>query len=207
MQTLRENILMIFIKNPVPGRVKTRLAATIGDEGALAIYQKLLKHTLQITVALKVKKMIFYSDFIPVNDAWDENDFQQELQRGADLGEKMKNAFQYVFEKHYGKAIIIGSDCFELSTAHLHQAFDRLNELDTVIGPARDGGYYLLGMNSLQEDFFQNKTWSSNRVYRDTMQDIDRLKLSCFNLPVLKDIDEADDLPPGLRLQYKPIVS
>ena len=196
---MSKELLIIFIKNPVIGKVKTRLAATIGVEAAFEVYQKLLDHTLQITIQLDKDKVVFYSDFIAENDAWKENGFHQQLQKGIDLGEKMKYAFQYAFENHYRKSIIIGSDCFELNTALINQAFEHLNESDMVIGPTIDGGYYLIGMKMLHNDIFNNKLWSSGSVYSDTIQDIHCLQLSYSDLPMLSDVDEEKDVPTTIR--------
>ena len=202
---MRRELLMVFVKNPITGKVKTRLAATVGNEAAFAVYQNLLEYTLQITSPVKTKKIVFYSDFIPESDTWRKSGFQQELQTGLELGERMMNAFHYAFENKYSKVVLIGCDCLEINTDLLNHAFEKLNEFYLVIGPATDGGYYLLGINRLHGDFFRNKIWGSASVYRDTIQDTHRLELSTFNLPVLNDIDEEKDLTYSLRLLTKSV--
>ena len=187
-------LLIVFIKNPVPGKVKTRLASSIGTAEALTVYNKLLDHTLNISKPLPVDKVVYYSEFIPVDDVWKASGFHQELQQGNDLGVRMMNAFIKAFLQHYEYVVVIGSDCFELKNNILTEAFDELNKMDVVVGPALDGGYYLLGMSSLHRELFLNKTWSSDKVLNETLESIRELNLSFSLLPVLRDIDTEQDL-------------
>jgi hypothetical protein len=106
----------------------------------------------------------------------------------------MRNAFEWVLEKGYDKIIIIGSDCFELDEKMIAAAFLKLNEHDIVIGPAADGGYYLLGMQSPFKNLFKDITWSSSRVFNETNKQIEQQKLSLFLLPSLNDVDEEKDI-------------
>ncbi len=185
---------MIFIKNPVKGKVKTRLAKTIGDEKALDIYHKLLKHTQKITSAISADKLLFYSEFIDREDEWSSELFFKEVQMGNELGERMSNAFQLAFSRNYKKVIVIGSDCIDLTTNHVDEAFKLLEEKDIVIGPAKDGGYYLLGMKASHQTLFLNKKWSSSTVCSDTIDSVRSLNLSLGLLEELSDIDEEKDL-------------
>lgn len=187
--------ILIFTKNPELGKVKTRLAKTIGNEKALDIYKKLLNHTQQIVATLKVDKYLFYSDKIANNDQWSEDEYYKKLQSGKDLGERMENAFQELLHLGYDAVCIIGSDCYELNTSIIEEAFSRLKSNDFVIGPTYDGGYYLLGMRKFTKSIFQNKTWSTESVYNDTIFDFKELKASYYNLQKLSDIDEEKDLP------------
>lgn len=185
--------LIIFVRKPELGKVKTRLAATLGNEKALSIYKELLHHTRIITQQLTAKKFVFYYSEIELEDEWNLPDVNKRLQSGTDLGGKMMNAFKEVFSKGYDKAIIIGSDCFELTAAHIETAFLYLDDKDAVIGPAKDGGYYLLGIKQMQSCFFSNKQWSTSSVYAATLQDATTHGLSLACLPVLTDVDtEAD---------------
>jgi rSAM/selenodomain-associated transferase 1 len=190
-----DKLLMVFIKNPVHGKVKTRLASGIGEEAAFKIYNRLLDHTLQITQSFQGDKAIFYSDFIPVDDAWKQSNFIQQLQDGNDLGEKMMNAFQTAFNAGYKKVVIIGSDCYELTTGMLEQSFEKLDVSEIVIGPAKDGGYYLLGMKQSHTGLFKQKIWSTGHVYEQTLNDVVNAHLTYSVLPALTDIDEEKDLP------------
>jgi rSAM/selenodomain-associated transferase 1 len=185
--------LIIFIKNPVAGKVKTRLAATMGNEEALHIYLRLLEHTFSITQHLEEAKYLFYSDFIPNGDVWQDAGYRPLLQSGPDLGLRMQHAFETIFAAGHTKAVIIGSDCINLETAMLEQAFSALDAHDVVIGPANDGGYYLLGMKSLHPLFFRNKEWSTPDVFPQTVQDCQREGLSFLLLPELVDIDTEED--------------
>ena len=180
--------LIIFVRNPVLGKVKTRIAASIGDEKALSVYKHLLQHTKNITEHLAVIKFVFYADEMAINDLW--NGYEKCLQSGIDLGERMSNAFECLFEKGFTKIVIIGSDCFELDEKMIAAAFLKLNEYDIVIGPATDGGYYLLGMQSPFKNLFENITWSSDSVLRETIKKIEQHKLSFFLMPLLNDVDE-----------------
>lgn len=194
-----KNLLMIFIRNARIGQVKTRLAATVGDERALEIYILLLDYTSSLTAHLPVDKAVFYSDFMEEVDEFPIPIFQKYLQLGNDLGDKMKNAFIKMFARGYEKVIIIGSDCYELSPEIIESAFQVLDENEVVIGPAKDGGYYLLGSKKLIPEFFSNKTWSTNNVLLDTILDCKNVGLSYFLLPELNDIDEEIDLPAKWR--------
>ena len=143
---MKTNALLIFTRNPQLGKVKTRLAKTIGDEKALEVYNDLLHHTMTETQNLKCDKFVFYDENVELNDVWSINFYEKKLQFGADLGAKMQNAFQHIFDLGYKNCVIIGSDLFDLRTSHINEAFNKLEANDVVLGPAEDGGYYLLGM-------------------------------------------------------------
>ena len=192
-------LLIIFIKNPVLGLVKTRLAATVGDEQALEIYLKLLHYTQCITNTLGVDKAVFYSDFIDKADFWGNSTHLKILQREGDLGCKMKSAFQWGFEKGYKKICIIGSDCYELTAEIIINAFKLLKTKDVVLGPSNDGGYYLLGLKKMSVELFQNKKWSTDSVAADTLNDLKELGLDYQLLKRLNDVDVEEDVPEELR--------
>lgn len=191
---------MVFTKNPELGQVKTRLASTVGDDNALRVYQALIKHTCEISTAVDAEKTVFYSKFIDLNDCWDNLLYQKHVQEGEDLGGKMEHAFTLAFAHGFQQVVIIGSDCIELTTSHLEEAFRQLDTNDVVIGPAHDGGYYLLGMCNLNRDFFQGKAWSTEDVMVDTMLDIKKLGLTYSLLETLGDVDHEEDLGPLKKL-------
>ncbi|MBL7858026.1 MAG: TIGR04282 family arsenosugar biosynthesis glycosyltransferase [Cyclobacteriaceae bacterium] len=195
-----KKLVIIFYRNPVLGKVKTRLAKTIGDEKALAVYLYMAAHTRSITENLTPDKIVYYSDFVDREDAWNNSIYRKSLQQGKDLGEKMFRAFQAGFEKGYESICIIGTDCLELNTSSIESAFQALSKYDCVIGPARDGGYYLLGCTNLHPEFFTQKLWSTSSVANDTIHDFQQLRLSWLSLPVLRDVDEAKDLPPDFTI-------
>ncbi len=189
-----DNILMIFVKNPELGKVKTRLASTIGEGNALEVYKTLLAHTCTIVNSIGFDKAVFYSDSITHNDLWNDEKFQKYLQEGEDLGEKMLSAFTFAFAIGYKNVVIIGSDCIQLTTKIIEEAFELLISNDVVIGPAKDGGYYLLGMNKLYKELFQNKIWSSENVLLDTLIDLKKINVSYKLLKTLSDVDREEDL-------------
>lgn len=189
-----DNAVIIFIKNPVRGKVKTRLAAAVGNDTALAVYLDLLSHTLKAAENVTADKYIYFSDEIYVSIGQNDFAFKKTVQSGADLGEKMKNAFNDVFNSAYPKVIIIGTDCPGISPEILQQAFDELNDTDVVIGPAADGGYYLLGMKTLHPSLFDNIEWSTPAVLQTTVDRCTRTNLRYKLLEELSDIDEEKDL-------------
>ncbi|HZH37785.1 MAG TPA: TIGR04282 family arsenosugar biosynthesis glycosyltransferase [Flavisolibacter sp.] len=186
--------LIIFARKPEKGKVKTRLAAQIGEEQALTVYIRLLEHTRAVASAYPCDKYVFLTDEV-ADVFW--KDFYVERQADGDLGERMSAAFQLLFDKGYQQVVIIGSDCPVFSINHLNEAFAALYDVDVVIGPATDGGYYLLGMKLLYSELFLNKTWSTDRVLRDTIYSINELQLTFQQLEPLTDVDEATDLPEG----------
>ena len=189
-----KDALIIFTKNPEAGKVKTRLAATLGNEAALSVYVQLLSYTVSITNYLPVDKFVFYSNHILQEDIWNNKHFFKQVQAGSDLGERMKNALDVTFQDGYDKIVIIGTDCPDLNAGIIMNAFAYLNSHDVVIGPAEDGGYYLLGMKQLYSELFENIIWSTNTVLNETQMKCTALQLNYYLLPVLKDIDEEKDL-------------
>jgi len=188
------NHLIIFVKNPELGKVKTRLAKTIGDEKALHIYKLLLEQTFQITLPVLAEKKVYYSEFIQNIDQFNDLIYEKHIQVGEGLGDKMYHAFKHSFGEWAHKVIIIGSDCFELNSGIIEEAFKALEENDYVLGPAKDGGYYLLGMKALNRAVFENKEWSTENVFLDTLLDIKNQKKSHYLLPTLSDVDREEDL-------------
>lgn len=188
----QKDLLIIFTRNPEPGKVKKRLAARIGDSAALELYKFLLKHTFEVTKDMSCDKVIYYSESIEKEDIWDHNIFQKKKQSGKDLGERMKNAFTEGFEAGYSNIVIIGSDLYDLQKEDLEKAFSSLYNYDYAVGPAQDGGYYLLGMKSLNSKLFRNKKWGTDTVLQETLQDLknEQLKL----LEERNDIDTYEDL-------------
>ena len=191
---MTQELLIIFVKNPIEGKVKTRIAKTMGAAKALEIYLSLLEHTHHVSKDLKVDKYVFYSDEIISGDIWDQGGFQKHKQEGSDLGKRMLNAFKFGFSKNYRKVVVIGSDCFDLTPKIIKQAFESLPQNNFVIGPTHDGGYYLLGMSALHASLFKNKKWSSEYVFQDTLIDIRNMNGSYKLLPELTDIDTEEDL-------------
>ncbi|MFC7358054.1 TIGR04282 family arsenosugar biosynthesis glycosyltransferase [Jejudonia soesokkakensis] len=187
-----KNALIIFTRNPELGKCKTRLAATVGDESALEIYKFLLNHTVAITKNLKADKFVFYSEKHSEKDIWDTEIFSKKVQQGNDLGIRMQNAFTEIFELGYQRAIIIGSDMYDLSTSELQDAFTQLEKNDFVLGPAQDGGYYLLGMKKIMPKLFKNKVWGTAMVQAATLSDLKGEKIAI--LKEKNDVDYFEDI-------------
>lgn len=193
--------LIIFARNPVRGKVKTRLAATMGHDKALSIYQLLLEHTVHITQQLPCDRYVFYADGISKNDIWSDDLYLKINQEGKDLGQRMLHAFDTLFQQGYQKIIIIGTDCFELSSSILLDALTALDEKEVVIGPSEDGGYYLLGMRQFFPFLFEEKAWSTNTVYSSTVQQLAIQNIRYNTLPILNDIDTENDWKQYLHQQ------
>ena len=187
-----ETALLIFIKNAEKGKVKTRLAQTVGEERALEIYLALLSHTRKIAQKVATNRLLFYSSFVDDDDNWSSGDFQKLVQRGADLGERMLNAFLEAFKTH-SKVVIIGSDCASLKPEIIQEAFHQLDHFPFVIGPATDGGYYLLGMTEAESTLFNHMEWSTETVLSTTLNRIRNLGKTYYLLPELSDIDYEED--------------
>lgn len=164
------------------------MAATLGDETALDIYKFLLEHTVNITKNLAADKETWYSEEIWEDDIWPSSLYHKRLQKGASLGDRMAKAFQEGFEHGYERIIIIGSDLYDLKTKDVSNAFNRLKQHDYVIGPAEDGGYYLLGMTKFTPELFQSKNWGgSDSVLTDTLNDL--MNKDYVRLDLRNDID------------------
>src|SRR5690606_6446954 len=155
---MNREALIIFVRNLIDGQVKTRLAETLGNEVAMDIYTQLLNKVHNTVQLLDTDKIVFYSDYIE-EDIWDKDVYKKQVQQGDSLGKRMENAFESSFAKGYQKLVIIGTDCPGIDEVILENAFAKLEEHDIVIGPAMDGGYYLLGMTKESPCLFQNIPW------------------------------------------------
>ena len=184
--------LIIFTRNPELGKCKTRLAKTIGDENALEVYKYLLNHTASISKDIKADRYVFYSENIKKEDLWESGIFRKKLQKGEDLGQKMLNAFAELLGMGYEKVVIIGSDLLDLDADLVNNAFAQLDFNDVVIGPATDGGYYLLGMKNMYVKLFENKDWGTDSVLKATLGDLQNSTVHL--LKKLNDIDIFEDL-------------
>ena len=189
---MNNSLLLILTRNPELGKCKTRLADKVGNKVALDIYKFLLDHTVTFTKNLKVEKWVYYSEEIWEDDIWDNNVYQKKLQAGKDLGERMMNAFKEGFQAGFENIIVIGSDMYHLKRSDLEEAFSKFRDHNYVVGPAEDGGYYLLGMKSLKTELFQNKDWGTGTVLEDTLSDIKNEKVAL--LDEKNDVDYYEDI-------------
>jgi len=187
-----KNLLLIFTRNPELGKCKTRLAATVGNETALEIYKFLLQHTVSITKNIHAVKQVYYSEEIWEKDVWNTTIFEKKLQNGANLGDRMANAFELGFKNGFEKILVIGSDLYDLDATTIENAFSELDKSDFVIGPAQDGGYYLLGMKKFITNVFKNKAWGTHTVLNDTLKNLEKYKTKL--LDVRNDVDVYEDI-------------
>ncbi len=196
---MNNSALIVFVRNASLGRVKTRLASTIGDEPALRVYQLLLRHTRSITEHLDCDKFVYYAEDINEDDLWNPAIYQKRMQKGNDLGQRMQDAFSTLFEQGYARIVIIGSDCYQLTGQQLQDAFAFLRSGDAVIGPAMDGGYYLMGLWQVLPDLFREINWSTPTVFKETEALFKKFGHSYRLLPMLNDIDDENDLTAEIR--------
>ena len=189
--TKQDRALAIFLKNQRLGAVKTRLAATIGQQKALEIYTRLVALTLKAAKEGSASMHLFYSDALESSSI--DLQAEQHVQIGSGLGERMNNAFNELLNK-YRKVVLIGSDLPEISATLIDEAFEKLDSCDLVIGPAEDGGYYLIALKSPQPALFTTIEFSNAEVYKRTLMCAESEKLKVATLKKLRDVDTADDL-------------
>jgi rSAM/selenodomain-associated transferase 1 len=195
--TDNRNIYGIVMKFPVPGLVKTRLARDIGEVKAAEIYGQLAERVVRRTRsgAGRYERIIFYSP-AGMRESF-KGWFQGERfcpQQGDDIGEVMSHAFREMFAYGATKAVLTGTDIPGLHAGIIGQAFSELDGFDVVIGPAKDGGYYLTGMKLFRPELFRGLSWGSKRVYEETVSLIDALGLTLKTLSPLSDLDTREDL-------------
>ncbi|MGD1980355.1 MAG: TIGR04282 family arsenosugar biosynthesis glycosyltransferase [Flavobacteriaceae bacterium] len=196
-----KTLLIVFIKAAVAGKVKTRLAKSIGTDGAVWIYQKLLDNTASVSKNSKIATAVFENIQSQKNKEIFSHAVYFQLQQGKDLGEKMSSAFDWAFEKGYEKVILIGSDLWTLNERLLLEAENALDENEYVLGPSYDGGYYLIGMKRSSPHLFQEIAWSSQNVLKQTLK---RVSSEAFYfLELANDIDEFKDLKAESELFTK----
>ena len=194
--------LLIFSKYPLAGKAKTRLIPAIGAEVAAQLHRQLAEAAIstarswkQISLE-KVNRITVHYTGAGEKDfrCWLGSDLDYQEQPASDLGQRMSAAFESAFKCGIEHAIGIGTDVPTLTAAILQQADKNLEDHDLVLGPAADGGYYLIGMNSLHPELFADIEWGTERVYGQTLAICTRLNLKIAELPVLHDIDRPEDL-------------
>ena len=188
---MKKPLLLVFCKNPVLGKVKTRLAASIGEQKALDIYQALLQKTAQVLFDVAIEIQLYYSSYIDDNDIFQKNSITKKVQSGDDLGIRMANAFNEGFSTH-SPIVIIGTDLWTLNVLDIQKAFEAFKTHKTVIGPSADGGYYLLGLQEFIPNLFEEKKWGSPTVLTDTLNELK--KEDVYLLEEKNDIDTYNDL-------------
>jgi rSAM/selenodomain-associated transferase 1 len=191
-----KNLLGFFAKYPEPGRVKTRLAKDIGPAAAADFYRRIAELVLKRTWPLDsaYQRIVFHTPDAMRRcfEKWLRNEVLR-VQRGADVGERMANALEEMFEMGAEKAIVVGADIPGLHRGIIDLAFRELDSADIVVGPAMDGGYYLIGMKSTHPEIFLNIDWGTARVFEKTVLNIIKMGLQYRTVETLFDVDSLDD--------------
>ena len=191
-----DNILIIFLKYPKPGFVKTRLAASVGKEKAARVYREFSERIIRNTASEKYRTVLYFMDDTPIEDyaRWLGSRFSLKAQKGNGLGNKMFNAFKDEFTLGAKKIVIIGTDSPFIDDKAICSAFERLEKKDVVDGPAFDGGYYLLGLKAPDKKIFSDINWSTDEVFEKTIKALKDLNKSYAVLEKMIDVDTIDDL-------------
>lgn len=191
--------LIVFTRYPEPGKAKTRLIPVLGSEGAAKLHRQMTEHTmlqvreLQACCPLSVEVYFAGSDEQQMQN-WLGSDIVYQPQAEGDLGSRMAQAFQAAFSSGMDSAIIIGTDCPGLNTKLIAKAFQALEQNELVLGPATDGGYYLIGLRRLIPKLFKGISWGTSEVLQQTVAIAEKLKLAIAYLPPLSDVDRPEDL-------------
>jgi rSAM/selenodomain-associated transferase 1 len=181
----KNNVIAVFVRNPELGKVKTRVAAEVGDEKALEIYHSLLEITFQTLLDFDENVVLYLTHHL---DDFKNLPFERALQSSGDLGHKMFTSFSELCER-YHNVILIGSDCPYITPQILQEAINKLSDHDVLIGPSTDGGYYLIGMKQPNASLFDNISWSTDAVLQETIDQVKKNNLSYALLESLTDID------------------
>ncbi len=193
--------IVVFGREPVPGLVKTRLADTVGAEAASRIYRELLMWTLEAARATEVPVMLSLAA-VPSHTWQPPDEFRVEIQPEGDLGNRMLRTLERRFHEGFEKVLIVGSDCPGLETRHLQDGIGALDDVRVVLGPARDGGYWLIGQRIPQTDCFSEIPWSSDRTLAATRERLESLELKWAELDELDDVDTEADLERVLHQSW-----
>jgi rSAM/selenodomain-associated transferase 1 len=200
-------MLLIFVKYPEPGKVKTRLAENIGFENAAMLYRKMAEQIIyDLSKLADYRKIVFFDPPERRNDVmrWLKfNGLSFIAQEGNSLGEKILNAFKHAFSLGADKAVIVGTDCPQITTQTILKAFEKLKRSGVVIGPSYDGGYYLLGLRRFIPEIFHDVDWSTNLVFDQTMKKIRDKGLESDCLETFRDVDTVDDLSKDQLLKIR----
>ncbi|MGH8002289.1 MAG: TIGR04282 family arsenosugar biosynthesis glycosyltransferase [Brasilonema sp.] len=192
--------LIIFTRYPEPGKTKTRLIPALGTEGAANLQRQMTEHTLsQVKQLQKTSAVSFEVRFAGGNlqlmQDWLGYDLVYQPQGEGDLGLRMTQSFFNAFQSGAEKVLTIGTDCPDVNDQILAKAFEQLQQCDLVLGPAVDGGYYLIGLQRPIPELFINIDWGTSQVLHQTINIAQTLNLSVADLPPLADIDRPEDLP------------
>ena len=187
-------LLMVFVRAPRPGQVKTRLAASLGSAQALAAYKQLVATVLAgIEGGGSVELHYTPDDAAAEMSPWLRPGWECRPQLAGDLGTRMHGAFVDAFSRGASRVVLIGSDCPEATLEDVQSAWANLDHHDLVLGPARDGGYWLIALRQPQPGLFQGMAWSTSSVLQETMLRAQKAGLRTLLLRQLADVDTAAD--------------
>jgi uncharacterized protein len=187
--------LMIFTRYPIKGLVKTRLIPLLGDYGACILHQKMVLHTLEKLDPFPSLQIWYDGAGEFEMRKWLGCKYIYRQQTQGDLGERMLYAFREAFAAGESKALLVGTDCPGITLMHLEEGLMKLEQSDVVIGPAKDGGYYLIGMKAPHEDLFRYVPWGTDQVFQITEERSRQEGLEISLLEELADVDRPEDLP------------
>jgi rSAM/selenodomain-associated transferase 1 len=206
---LAEEHLIVFTRYPEVGKTKTRLIPALGAAGATTLQRQMTEFTLkQVEQWVNLHGNDLEGDRSPspsveirfaggdrtLMQDWLGSRWSYQPQATGDLGDRMRQAFQSAFEWGSTRVVTIGIDCPQLDAATLAQAFQALQEHDLVLGPATDGGYYLIGLRSLIPELFSGIDWGTDQVFRQTMTIAQAKELAIATLTPFTDVDRPEDL-------------
>ncbi|YCM42703.1 TIGR04282 family arsenosugar biosynthesis glycosyltransferase [Verrucomicrobiaceae bacterium 227] len=187
--------VLLFLKAPRPGFVKTRLAVDLGDQDACRIYRRLAEETLSIVPASWAKEVVFTpAEAEEEMKSWLGNGPDFRPQSDGNLGRRLQLASSEAFQSGAASVLLLGGDCPGITSAHLEEAAAVLARGEAVVGPAVDGGYWLLGLPSDLPQVFQNVPWSTSTVLTETLTRLQALDLPVHHLDLLEDVDDLSSL-------------
>lgn len=198
-QSHLKNRLIVFTRYPEAGKTKTRLIPYLGAKKAADLQRQMTECIVGTTRSLSVRGSLsveihFAGGSLCQMQDWLGLELAYRPQPEGDLGKRLQQAFANGFQKGLERIVVIGSDCPEISSHHLEQAFHQLTRHDVVLGPAEDGGYYLVGISQACAQLFQGIAWGTGRVFEQTVAIATRLGLSLATLETLRDVDRPEDI-------------
>lgn len=199
MNLSAQNRLILFTRYPIAGQTKTRLIPYLGAEQAADLQRKMTEFIVDTTRPLQIRDRLslevhFAGGSLRQMQRWLGPKLAYRPQQGCNLGDRLHHAFSQGFQADAERIVVIGSDCPAISAHHLEQAFHQLKSHDLVLGPAQDGGYYLVGLSRSCAELFQNIAWGTERVFNQTAKTATQLNLSWTTLETLCDVDRPEDL-------------
>ena len=196
MNRVPRNALILLTKNPVPGNCKTRMTPELTPGQVAELYRAFIRDLIE-----KCKSQADFSFYVYLldpdpeqGDFWESLQVEPTAQQGTDLGERMHRAFMDCFDKDFARVVLVGSDVPMIPVQRIREAFEMLHEVEVVLGPSEDGGYYLIGLTEGNRALFENMAWGTGTVFDRTLRVIHRLNLKAAVIEKENDIDTYQDL-------------